>query len=165
MFKSSFRANAGNPLPIKVRGSRRGRLERRRAVLERLEDRTLLSYTFAYSNPNDVTVNESGGSDSFNIQASGGQLEYSINGGAYSANWGGPGNIVNANGLTAIFLNISGNNSAVIDGTSTSPASAVMAQLSVAATSGNIDDSLTINDSASTSANFYMIGATAGEIS
>ena len=65
-----------------------------------------MSFTFAYSNPNDVTVNESGGSDSFDVIQSGGQLEYSINGGAFSANWGGPGNIVNASSLTAVFINL-----------------------------------------------------------
>ncbi len=65
--------------------SRRKRPKRWFAV-DALETRTLLSFTFAYSNPNDVTVNESGGSDSFDVIQSGGQLEYSINGGAFSAN-------------------------------------------------------------------------------
>ncbi len=130
--------------------SSRRRRPKRWFAVDALETRTLLSYTFAYSNPNDVTVNESGGSDSFNVIQSGGQLEFSINGGAFSANWGGPGNIVNASSLTAVFINLNADNSAIILGDPTSAASSNLAHFSLSADSGNTNDSLTINDSAST---------------
>jgi large repetitive protein len=130
--------------------SSRTKRSKRSFAVESLETRTLLSYTFAYSNPNDVTVNETGGSDSFDVVQSGGQLEYSINGGAFSANWGGPGNIVNASSLTAVFINLNADNSAIILGNLTSPASSNFAHFSLSADPGNTNDSLTINDGAST---------------
>jgi large repetitive protein len=128
----------------------RTRRSKRWFGVDALETRTLLSYTFAYSNPNDVTVNESGGSDSFNVIQSGGQLEYSINGGAFSADWGGPGNVVDASSLTSVFINLTADNSAIILGNPTSPASSNLALFSLSADPGNANDSLTINDGAST---------------
>ena len=95
-----------------------------------------------------MTVNESGGSDSFNVIESGGELEYSINGGAFSANWGGPGNIVNASSLTTVFINLGADNSAIILGSPTSAASNNFALFNLSAFAGNTNDSLTINDGA-----------------
>jgi hypothetical protein len=145
--------------------SSRKKRSKRSFAVETLETRTLLSYTFAYSNPNDVTVNESGGSDSFNVIESGGDLEYSIDGGAFSADWGGPGNVVNASSLTSVFINLGSDDSAIILGNTSSAASNNLALFTLTPAAGNTSDSLTIDDNArSLSGGTYSVGTSPGLI-
>ena len=144
--------------------SRKKRAKRSFGV-ETLETRTLLSYTFAYSNPNDVTVNESGGADSFTVIESGGDLEYSIDGGAFSADWGGPGNTVLASSLTSVFINLGSDDSAIALGNATSAASNNLAFFTLTPAAGNGNDSLAIDDTArSLSGGTYSAGISPHEI-
>lgn len=150
------------------------RARRRRPYgLEWLESRTLLTYTFNYAaiaGYGFVTVNESGGSDSFTVKNNGsGLLEYSIDGGAFSTNWNpghGSTNHFNASGLNTLTINLGSDNSQIIDGDSTSASSAasnVFAFLSLNAMTGNTSDSLTINDQASANASgTYTVNPAAG---
>jgi hypothetical protein len=84
--------------------------------LEPLESRTLLSYTFVYGNVNTVTVNESGGSDSFTVTNNGaGLLAFSINHGLPSTDWGAPGNIVDAVQATTVTFNVTSTTNSVLE--------------------------------------------------
>src|SRR5260370_36951462 len=75
-----------NPAP-----GRRSVNRRRPMVDEQLESRTLLSYTFVYTDTHNVVVNETVGSDSFTVHAVGGFLQFSLNAGPFSPDWGAPG--------------------------------------------------------------------------
>jgi hypothetical protein len=116
----------------------------------------MLSYTFTYAGTGGPeVVNETGGSDSFTIATDGnGLLEWSAdNGSTFSTQWGGvPADTLSASAATSVTINLGADHSAIIDGTTTtasSSASDVLAALTVNAFPGNIDDSLTINDSSS----------------
>jgi len=132
---------------------------KRQYMLESLETRTLLSYTFVYGGVNGPqVVNESGGSDSFTVANNGsGLLEWSTDGGAtFSTQWGAvPADTLNAASAVSLTINLTGDHSAVIDGIgtasspATSSASAVLAHIHANAAAANVADSLTVNDSAS----------------
>ena len=67
-------------------GSNSRRRPKRSIALEMLESRTLLTFTFVYTNPNLAVVNETGpGNDSFTVANNGiGLLEWSTDHGALS---------------------------------------------------------------------------------
>jgi hypothetical protein len=146
---------------------------RRQFGLELLESRTLLTYTFSY-HPllSSVTVTESSGGDSFAVKNNGsGLLEYSIDGGAFSTNWNpgnGNGNHLSASVLSSVFINLTSDNSQIIDGDTTSPSSAasnVLAYLGVTAATSNTSDSVVINDQTGTLASgTYNIDGQGGSI-
>jgi hypothetical protein len=136
----------------------RNRRFKRQFALESLESRTLLSYTFVYTNVNTVTVNEAGGSDSFIIRNDGaGLLVFSTDGGStFSPDWGAPGNIVDASAATTVTTHITGDNSAFQLGFGSSPASANLAAF-VLTLLGNTANTVTIDDSASLAASTYTV--------
>jgi hypothetical protein len=145
--------------------SSRKQRSKRMFALEMLETRALLSYTFSYSNPNDVTVNETGGNDSFTVIDSAGVLQYSINGGAFSPDWGGPGNVVDPSSTTTVTINLGADGSAINLGNATSAASNNLATFDLTPAAGNTSDSLTIDDSArGLSGGTYTVGSSPGLI-
>ena len=115
------------------------------SVLESLESRTLLTFTFVYTNVNLAVVNETGpGNDSFTVANDGtGLLEWSTDHGVtFSTQWGAlPADTLNADPATSLTINSAGNNSDVILGISTpgatasQSASAILAKISLAPTS------------------------------
>jgi len=128
----------------------RNRRVKRRFTVESLESRTLLSYTFVYTNPNTVTVNESGGSDSFSVINNGSNLlEFSESGGPFSTDWGAVGNLVDASAATTVTVNITGDNSALNLGNATTAASVNFAAF-ITSMAANAANTVTIDDSAST---------------
>ena len=127
-LRESSRANKARITAI--RAARRKQVLR--TFTERLEDRRLLSYSFSYT-PTDgaaqVVVNESGGHDSFIVRNNGSNLlEYSTDGGNnYSAQWGGPSNLLSADFTSSLTINLGADNSAIVVGTPGSFASSASA--------------------------------------
>jgi large repetitive protein len=130
--------------------------------LESLEGRTLLSYTFVYTDVNNVTVNEAGGNDSFTVVNDGlGFLEYSIDGGGFTADWDpvAPGvQPIDASALSTVNIVRTGDNSAVQLGDSTfpSPASANLAHFDVVS-GANTSNAVTIDESGGASGSTYDV--------
>ena len=153
-------------------GSKTRRRSKRAYAVESLESRTLLTFTFVYTNVNLAVVNETGpGNDSFTVANDGtGLLEWSTDHGVtFSTQWGAlPADTLNADPATSLTINSAGNNSDVILGISTpgstasSSASAILAKITLgpnfSATNG---DRLTIDDSLSNlGAGTYTISQT-----
>ena len=147
-----------------VLGKRTGKKSRnavkRAFALEALESRTLLTFTFVYTNVNLAVVNETGpGNDSFTVANDGtGLLEWSTDHGVtFSTQWGAlPADTLNADPATSLTINSAGNNSDVILGISTpgstaaSSASAILAKIKLGPNfSASNGDRLTIDDSLS----------------
>ena len=122
---------------------------KRRYSLEQLEGRALLSYTFSYnSGTQAATVTGTSAVDSLVIEPVSGFLEYSVNGGGFSGNWGG--NSVPASPTVTVSIGLStGEGSSLTLGTSTGPASALLATFDVTA-GANTTDTLSIDDSTGT---------------
>ena len=126
------------------------RRTRRRYVLELLESRTLLSYTFSY---NPVTmiataVSDNASNDNLVIDQSGGDIEWSLNGSIPSSNWGGFAvpNLPTVN--VDIMEGSGGANESITIG---SPTGAISTITPVIAISGSpASSSLTLDDSSGT---------------
>lgn len=132
----------------------RNKRSRRTYAVEALESRTLLAYTFVYTDVNNVVLNGGAVADSLVIDSNGfGNLEYSINGSAFSADWdpAAPGvQLIDASPATTVTVNLStGNGSSVQLGTTTQAASANLAKFNLNASAGNTLDRLIIEDSTS----------------
>ncbi len=140
----------------------------RRFTLESLESRTLLSYTFNWTSVNAVTVNETGGTDSFIVVNHGsGLLGYSTDGGStFSTDWGAVGHNVNASAATTVTINLAGDHSVIQLGDAAFPsaASANLAAFAVHAAAGNTADSVFLDDSRSTAATTYAVSTGTGTI-
>ncbi len=144
----------------------------RRGLLEPLEQRTLLSFSFVYTNANSAAVNESGGSDSFTVINNGaGLLEWSTDHGAtFSTQWGAvPADTLSANAATVLTINQAGNSSNVIVGMPTAASSAasnVLAHLQVNPNPGTNGSTLTVDDTKSAlSAGTYTLSASGSNTS
>ncbi len=129
--------------------ARRSQSRRWVAVFEGLESRTLLSYTFALTG-NTATVTGNKSNDTLVIDQSGGLLEYSVNGSAFSTNWnasGGPPGTLAASSTSTVNL-IEGNGvESITLGTAAGPESTLKAQFNVSGTPA-AGSTLTIDDSA-----------------
>ena len=149
-----------NVLSLPTPTTARTRRSRRRYALEPLESRTLLTFTFVYTNPNLAVVNETGpGNDSFTVINNGsGLLEWATNSSpVFSTQWGAiPADTLNADPATSLTINSAGNNSDVNLGISTpgstaaQSASAILAKITLGPNfSASNGDRLTIDDSLS----------------
>ena len=165
--RSGVDRNVANRAKIQKR-ARRSRLYQ----LESLENRTLLAYNFTYGGVNGPqTVTESGGNDSFTVANNGfGLLEWSEDGGAtFSTQWGSsPSDTLNASPVVSLQIELTADNSAVIDGISgsaSSSASAVQASINVYQNAAYSNDSLLVDDSASSlGSGTYTIDGFGGSI-
>ncbi len=101
-------------------------------------------------------VDESGGNDSFTVVNNGfGLLEWSQDGGStFSTQWGtDPSDTLQASAATTMTITLTADDSAIIDGisgSSSSSASAVQAKIHFHAATDNLNDTLLLDDSAST---------------
>ncbi len=134
--------------PKAAPGSRARRVKRQ-FDLEPLEVRTLLSYVFSYdSGTQTATATGTAAVNSLVIEPVSGFLEYSVNSGAFSGDWGGLS--VPAAPTVTVDINLSTDDGATLTlGTPTGPASDLLASFSVVAPS-NTSDSVTIDDSLGT---------------
>ncbi len=149
------------------------RRSRRAYAVETLESRTLLTFTFVYTNPNLAVVNETGpGNDSFTVINNGaGLLEWaSDTSPTFSTQWGAvPADTLNADPATSLTINSAGNDSDVNLGISTpgspasSSASAILAKITLGPNeSASNGDRLTIDDTTSNlGAGTYTVSQTA----
>lgn len=149
--------------------SPRGKSPRdRRQAVEILESRIALSYTFALSGST-ATVTGSAAVDSLVIDVtSGGLLEHSVDGGAFSTDWdssvAGVQTLAAAAGSTVNITLSTTNGSSLTLGTPAGPASHLLASFSVVAPA-NTSDSVLIDDSGATAANTYVVNTEPGTIS
>ena len=121
----------------------------RQSVLETLESRVVMSYTFSY-NPFTQTAQAIGSfsKDQLVIEPVNGFLEHSVNGSPFSGSWGFFS--VPAKSYVDVNVLVSGKDgSSVILGTPAGPASNLNAQFNVIAGT-NTKDTVTIDDSAGT---------------
>ena len=137
------------------------------AVLEGLEQRLLLSYTFTYNPVTHIaSVVGTAAADSLTILPIGGLLEHSVNGSPFDSNWSGlavPAAVTEAVDITLS----SGNGSSLTLGDLTSPASNIFAVINLGSVVTPANNSLIIDDRASVHAagtyDFYnTLGAITG---
>jgi hypothetical protein len=134
-------------------------------MLELLEGRVLLTYTFAYDSGSKVAVAAgSSGTYSLVIEPVNGFLEYSVDGGAFSGTWGSS-QVPAASDVTVNITMSTGKGSSLQLGTAAGPASEINAKLNVEPEEGGVD-SVDIDDSAgttvATSADPYTVATGAG---
>jgi hypothetical protein len=142
---------------------------RRRAVslLEPLENRTLLAYTFAYNAATHMaTATGDATTGSLLIAPLGGFLEHSQDGGAtFSSSWGGL--MVPAASTETVNITVSTGNGSSLQlggGTGHGPASALFAAFKIVAPAGNTTDTATIDDSGSSATSTYTINTQNGTV-
>ncbi len=136
---------------------------RRQMTLESLESRVVLSYTFSYTAPVATAVGTAA-VNSLVLEPVDGFLFYSVNGSAFSGNWGGTS--VPASPTVTVDITLSsGDGSSLVLGTPAGPASDLLASFSVVAPA-NTSDSVLIDDSGGTtlSAATYTIDTVSGVI-
>ena len=136
---------------------------RRQMTLESLESRVVLSYTFSYTAPVATAVGTAA-VNSLVLEPVDGFLLYSVNGSAFSGNWGGSS--VPASPTVSVDITLStGDGSSLTLGTPAGPASDLLASFDVVAPA-NTMDSVLIDDSGGTtlSAATYTIDTVSGVI-
>ncbi len=135
--------------------------------IEPLESRIAPAYAASLSG-SAATLAGDASTDHLVIDVSGGNLEYSINGGAFSSDWdtSAPGiQTLAAAAASSVSITVSsGAGSSVTLGTAAGPASQLLALFSVGASAG-AHNSLAIDDSGSTTQNTYMLNTVSGLIS
>jgi hypothetical protein len=138
----------------------RARKVRRQVSLERLEDRTLLSYTFTGGGTNTGTATGDASGDTLYLQAKGGLIEHSTDNVTYSSDWGGGLTIAaDAANTINIFQGPGPASHAVVLGGSTASASALKARINV--NNGGASYSLLVDDSTDATQGVYTISASA----
>lgn len=124
--------------------------------LEVLEDRTVPAYVFSYNPVTHVaSAIGDGATDSLTIEASGSQLGHSVNGGLFNFLWGGF--TVPASFSETVNITLSGGDgSSLVLGDAANPASFLNAGF-VLSTPANTTDTVTIDDSVSSSNSIYNV--------
>ena len=137
--------------------SKRVDRRRRQVRLERLEDRTLLAYTFSVAGTVGAAVSD-GVADTLYLVAFGGDVYHSTNGSVFSSDWGG-GTTLAVSSNTAINITSSGGSNAhsVNLGFSglSSPASALLG--SIRDDIGGSNSTLVVNDLNNSADSSYTI--------
>jgi len=147
----------------RVKMGKKARKTRHSVGLESLENRVVLSYTFSY-NPGTMVATAVGtmATDSLVIEPVSGLLEYSVNGGALSSNWGGQ--TVGAQSDVTVNIDVSSGDGSSLQLGAPSGAASQLRALIGATVPTNSSDTLTIDDSASTAASTYSVNTGSGDI-
>ena len=162
-MKSNFVRWIGNRSQrTRLTQTERNRKIRQRSVLEQLEDRRLLAYTFTGGGTNVGTATSDGNADTLYIEPFAGLIYHSTDGIVFSPDWGGGLTIASSSANTInILQGNSANAHAVNLGGTLGPESDLAAQINV--NNGGPLDSLVVNDStdtqSATGANAYTVTA------
>jgi large repetitive protein len=156
-----------NKSHVKINRATRKKLARRQRFMEKLEDRVLLSYGFTYNTGTKVaTATGNAASDSLVLEPIGGFVEYSVDGSAFSANWGGNAVPTSPSLVIDIFVSTDDGSSLTL-GTPSGPISNILGTINVSA-QPNTTDSVTLDDSAGTkddsAGNPYTIDTVPGTV-
>ena len=130
--------------------SSRTRRQRRHWVLERLEGRVVLSYTFTYNATTHVAsaLSTGGNNDALVIDQTGGSLQYSLNGAAASTNWSGQ-TVPDSAATTVNITEAKGGTGEVVTiGSATAPISTLTARFAILNTQTPTSSSLILDDAA-----------------
>jgi hypothetical protein len=124
----------------------------------------LAAYTFGYNSVTKVaTATGDASADSLTLEAVAGSIEHSVNGGAFSGDWGG--NTVPADPTVRVDVVVStGSGSTLILGTPSAPASALLALLEVSEGVHDPGNTVVIDDSTNSSVATYTLDTGPGFI-